>query len=113
MIEGLSKLRELSPAGRTWAQQAFAVLASHGISGRLYDVYRSPQQQEKRFRAGDTRARAWQSPHQYGLAFDFVVSAGEQSPLQRQLQAAWNAAGLRTISWDPAHVEYPNWKALT
>lgn len=109
---GSQKLSQLQPQLGAYVRQVVNYLEENGISATVYDVYRSPAEQERRFKAGDTKARAGQSPHQYGLAFDVVIKQGEQSLEQRQLQAFWKALGFTVIDWDPAHVEYPNWQSV-
>lgn len=109
-IAGRDKIRQLKPWLAPYVLDVLDYLARYGIGGTVFDVYRSPQEQDRRFRLGDSKARGGESPHQYGLAFDFVVSQGEQSPLQRDLQRFWNGLGFAIIDWDPAHVEYPDWR---
>lgn len=106
-----------------YVKQVLSALDALGIGGTVYDVYRSPADQEKRYKAGETGARAGQSAHQFGLAFDFVVSEGEESQRQLQVQQVWKYLGygvlekpITTVSgkaiYDRAHVEYPGWQLL-
>ena len=46
-----------------------------GVRLRFAYVYRSPEEQDKLFKQKPkvTNAKAWQSIHQYGLAFDYVI----------------------------------------
>lgn len=50
-------------------------LLPKGVRLRFAYVYRSPEEQEKLFkqRPKVTNSRAYQSVHQYGLAFDYVI----------------------------------------
>ncbi len=50
-------------------------LLGKGVRLRFAYVYRSPEEQDKLFkqRPKVTNAKAWQSVHQYGLAFDIVL----------------------------------------
>ena len=109
-VSGRWKVTQLQPWLAPYVTRVLEALEAVGIGGTIYDVYRSPAEQERRFAAGDSRAHGGQSAHQYGLAFDFVVTEGEGSARQREVQALWAALGFTTISWDPAHVEFPNWK---
>ncbi len=50
-------------------------LLGKGVRLRFTHTYRSPEEQDKLFkqRPKVTNAKAWQSIHQYGLAFDIVL----------------------------------------
>jgi LAS superfamily LD-carboxypeptidase LdcB len=50
-----------------------------------------------------TDALPGQSAHNYGLAVDF------DNPALRHLAAE---IGFGTVSWDPAHVEWPGWRHI-
>lgn len=56
-------------------------LLPKGVRLRFAYVYRSPEEQEKLFkqRPKVTNAKAWQSIHQYGLAFDYVILLDEDN----------------------------------
>lgn len=94
----------------------------------LFETYRSPERQEKLFADKVTRARGGQSPHNYGLAADFVPFLTQAQGQALNVRAGWywppltdpfwkvfkkaaTACGLVTIAWDGPHVEYPFWKA--
>ena len=83
----------------------------------LFMTHRSPQRQHELFmQGGVTRADAWQSAHQCGLAADFA----------RQIDGKWSWDGdfsivksvaekygcLVPMSWDAGHVESPDWREL-
>jgi len=53
-----------------------------------------------------TDAWAGQSPHNYGLAVDI------EGPDQASIIDIGRQLGFGTVSWDPAHLEYPNWRSL-
>lgn len=94
-----------------------------GIELRLYEAGRSPDRQAALFAVGRdtgtpgkhvTRARAWESMHQYGLAVDYVFwqdgawSWSEPSPGQwRAYQAIGASLGLRALSFEAPHLEWP------
>lgn len=81
-----------------------------------FEAYRSPERQEQLYREGTTKAHAWQSAHQWGMAVDFVP----------YINGAWTwdapddwwtylldcsrHCGLDVpIVWDKVHVESPLW----
>lgn len=82
---------------------------------KLFETYRSPSRQDKVFKDGASKARAWQSAHQFGLAADFAAVT---------VTGSWNwddahdwnflrqiamKHGLRVpIAWDKGHVEHPD-----
>lgn len=83
-----------------------------------YEGYRGPAYQREVFKRGTSKARPWQSAHQYGLAVDFVPKvAGKWS---WSLSEDWDflhrcavARGLlHEISWDKPHVEHPRFRGL-
>lgn len=110
-----------------WPPFAGAVLyllqwADHyQLTGSIVSGYRSYQEQRDLYAQGRTPAEianrvskrgtggtvtdAWpgSSAHNYGLAVDFDNKA------IRDLAAE---IGFGTVSWDPGHVEWPNWKSL-
>jgi hypothetical protein len=91
---------------------------------RPHTGYRAPSDQEAAFRRGVTKARAYESAHQFGLAVDFVpwdgsrfVWPGRSHREWDQLRAAASARGLlNVVEWDRPHVEHRLWarvRALT
>lgn len=83
-----------------------------------FEGYRSPEAQAKRFAAGTSKARPWQSAHQFGLAVDFVpwIDGGwswAQNAPWHDLDRLAKARGLlHPIAWDMPHVEFPHWRAV-
>ena len=95
-----------------------------------FEGLRSPDRQNNLFTEGTTKARAWESAHQFGFAVDFVPKRLQFKP--GESEGRWNwywppvehddwkvlaelAAqhGLAaTIKWDPGHVEHPFWKQM-
>lgn len=86
---------------------------------RPFEGFRAPGRQAEVFKKGTSKARAWESAHQYGLAVDFVpfrrgaytweVSAADWLHLRN----ASHARGLlNDIAWDRAHVEHPRFSEL-
>ena len=95
----------------------------------VFETFRSFERQDDLFSKGTTKARGGQSPHNFGLAVDFVpflsqcearalgVSPGwywpeVSNPCWKILEQSAASFGLKTISWDKPHVEHPDWKKL-
>ena len=84
---------------------------------KLFEGFRSPARQNDLFRKGTTKAREWQSAHNYGLAADFVAfdeKTGQWSWAQSEdwvlLHRIAQRYGLAApISWDKVHLEHPIW----
>jgi hypothetical protein len=107
----------LAPVART----AFAGLDAHlrrETRFRLFETYRDPSAQETAFKAGTSKARAFESAHQFGLAADFVPYAfgrvwewpATDDPEWDALRLACRDFGLRNgLSWDRPHVWHPAW----
>lgn len=90
-----------------------------------FEGYRPPERQLTLLAEGTTKARPWQSAHNYGLAVDYVPyqMKGETDRGWRWPDANWegwrylqevaNASGLMVpITWDKPHVEHPIWTAV-
>jgi hypothetical protein len=85
-----------------------------------FEAYRSPARQRQVYAAGTSKAREYQSPHQFGLAVDFVPLIDGKFVWLPADDKAWDAldravsgfatSGLsRPISWDRPHVEHSLW----
>lgn len=83
----------------------------------LFETVRSPERQDHVLRKGASKAGAWQSAHQYGLAADF---AGRFMSNQKwtwadhldwkRLKIEAKRLGLDIpIAWDRGHVESLTW----
>lgn len=87
---------------------------------RIFETYREPMDQNEAFRKGASKAKAWQSPHQYGLAADFVawIKTDDGYTWSWDKHHDWAHLKKRAleckmdcpISWDRCHVEHPNWQ---
>jgi hypothetical protein len=78
----------------------------------LYAQGRTPdeilQRVSKRGAQGTvTDAAPGYSAHNYGLAVDI------EGPDQRSVLSLAGQIGFGLVSWDPAHIEWPNWRSLT
>lgn len=94
----------------------------------IYETLRTPEEQDQKYAEGKSEAKAWESPHQYGLAFDCV-------PLCQDGKTAWWGApeniweflysmgascGLDPLGdkygeylpWDKGHMQEPGWKLV-
>lgn len=99
----------------------------------LFETFRRPERQRDLITKGVSKAGAFQSAHQFGLAVDIVPyidpdTAAEISKATGErhwpgwswwtghdwdyLSDTANRLGLRTISWDRPHVEYPHWRSI-
>lgn len=102
-----------------------------------FETVRSADRQEEVFMKGASKARAWQSAHQFGLACDWVPYLSTNTNTRDAAKLAkvpsmlpgwfwprtdhpdWDfltevahAAGCVTISWDRPHVESPYFKKI-
>lgn len=83
-----------------------------------FETWRHPYRQAYLITKGVTKAGAWRSAHQYGLAVDFVPH--DQKGFNWAADNDWEF--LRTkaklygltvpISWDLCHVEHPLWNEI-
>lgn len=111
----------LHPEFRQRAEQLIDRLAQDDLPFRLFEGFRSPQRQRELYAQGRTkpgaivtRARPWQSYHQYGLGADFVLFIdGQWSWDDRGPRDAWwkrlhqyaRAVGLEPLSFERPHVQ--------
>lgn len=88
---------------------------------RIFETYRSPEDQDREYAEGDSKLRAGQSAHQYGLAADFVPVDEDGDWYWPPWEwAGWDALEvaarandlLTPIEWDRPHVEVPEWRAI-
>lgn len=85
---------------------------------RPFETYRHPSRQAYVKAKGASQADAYKSPHQFGLAVDFVPWDEKKGwhwdvvPLWwSSLKGIARTHGLDApISWDKAHIEHPLWK---
>jgi len=87
---------------------------------RVFETYRSPMRQDYLFeQTKSTKARAWQSAHQFGLAADFVP-VDEVGFWSWHDTEDWNWLGQRArdcglsqpITWDRPHICAPEWTGV-
>lgn len=124
-------LRPDADLSQLWPPFAQAVTAwlipwcdYYGLRGTIVSGYRSFDEQDQLYRLGRsqwqysqrvklkgtqgsvTDAPPGESPHNYGLAVDV------EGPDQARIIDVGRWLGFGTVSWDPAHLEYPNWRSL-
>lgn len=117
------EMRLVHPAWKPVFKKLADILRAEAGQGRVlflpFETYRTPMRQAELLGMKTTKAGPMQSPHQYGLAVDFVpfvdgrwtwdVPAAEW----RRLKQRATECGLAVpISWDKAHVEVPTWAQI-
>jgi len=116
-------LDALHPALReavVWLQVRFQ---QESIPFRLFEAYRSSLRQDWLYSQGRsggppgpivTKAKAWESYHQYGLAVDFVLwlegrwswsDTGIYKRYWTRLQDLGKEVGLEPLSWEKPHLQ--------
>lgn len=94
---------------------------------RVFETYRSDEAQLRVFNLGTSKARPGESPHQYGLACDWVPYSEAKGgwhwpkakdPIWREMHAIvdqyvnLSSRAGPDIPWDSPHVEVTSWRAL-
>jgi len=111
----------LQPDLQPFARQLVAAAAEAGLQPRVTSTLRSHAQQRQlyqRYLAGQQEypvARPGTSAHEFGWAFDMVVTPMESLP---DVGAYWEALGgvwggnprKAGSRYDPVHFEYPGWE---
>ncbi|HYF26137.1 MAG TPA: M15 family metallopeptidase [Baekduia sp.] len=118
-------LEHLHPAFRMRALALEARLAAEGIPLHRYEAARTPWRQAELYARGRTsgygefgktvtRARAWESWHQYGLAADYVFRvdgkwtwAEPEAGMWHRYQQLAHDLDLQTLSREKPHVQLP------
>lgn len=110
------------------SDQIMKELQRAGYPPREFNLYRSPELQEKYRTRGNSRASAFSSPHQYYAAADIIHEqwawfAADESPdgavfwdrlwdCVEVVGEKYNVEFADRISWDPAHIELANWREM-
>lgn len=118
----LNDPRQLHPRFREALAKLLARAAEENRPFRLFEAFRTPERQQWLYEQGRTRpggivtkARPWQSFHQYGLGADLVLfvngqwtwsSAGPLGAHWQRLPELAKEVGLRSLSWEAPHVEW-------
>jgi len=125
MLSGGFNLSGLWPPYRTAVQDYLMPYVQYfGLQGTIVSGYRSMEEQAVLYRKGRTPAEVaarvskqgrdgavtdappGSSAHNYGLAIDV------EGPHQAQIVDLARQLGFGTVSWDPAHIEWPRWQSL-
>lgn len=125
MLGGTYHLSSLWPPYETAVRDFLMPYCEYyGLQGTIVSGYRSLEEQAALYQKGRTYqevvnrvrkqgrdgavtdAAPGESAHNYGLAVDV------EGRDQRQIVSLGQALGFGTVSWDPAHLEWPNWRSL-
>lgn len=120
----MSRNSALEPLHPVFREKAGSLLQECGkaeLPFKLFEGYRSPERQRDLYQQGRTapgaivtRANAWQSYHQYGVAADFVlfingrwswVDSGEFKNHWKKLHQLAAKVGLEPLSWELPHLQ--------
>ena len=123
-VSGTSYLYGLWPPMAEAVRYLLAYAAYYSLEGRIVSGLRSMSEQTALYAQGRTQdeiirrvslqgtsgtvtdAPPGSSAHNYGLAVDIEGrDQGAIIQLARQI-------GFGTVSWDPAHIEWPGWRSL-
>lgn len=115
------------------AREVFALLAHRLEEGyrngntptlfKPFEGFRTPERQDFLYTVEkSTKAKGWQSAHNYGLAVDFVPLSDAKNMSSWSWEGPHDWAFLNywatqlglsnTIVWDRPHVEHPIWSAI-
>lgn len=113
----------LHPLARIAADSFQSELMVAGIPLRIYETVRSPFRQAELYAVGrapgtgertKTKARAWDSLHQYGFAWDMVFLINGRWTWDEPEKGMWDeytarakARGLIPLSFERPHVQLP------
>jgi hypothetical protein len=124
MVTGTYLLSGLWPPFREAALYLLDWTSYLGYEGEIVSGYRSWEEQSRLYQIGRTPAEVANrvskqgrdgsvtdappgaSAHNYGLAIDI------EGRDQTAIVALARQIGFGTVSWDPAHIEWPNWQSL-
>tara|TARA_B110000908_G_C10263799_1_gene461651 strand:- start:3334 stop:3933 length:600 start_codon:yes stop_codon:yes gene_type:complete len=104
-------------------QQLVKTMEDSGFPAFIHCHIRTPEEQNQVFFLGNSRAKAWGSPHQFGEAVDIVhpsfywhVSPEYWETLQAAVGVVENKFSVKLIhgkrdwGWDSAHIQLADWK---
>lgn len=105
-------------------KQIIKRMESMGYPSKIYYCYRTPEEQKVIFQRGSSKARAWQSPHQYYEAVDIVHATKYWNASKeywealalcvRQVAIDFNVKLDHGHHWnwvDSAHIEIDDWRS--
>lgn len=115
MSEVRRDLSELHPVVRTKVKEVMADIKKAKLNFEVFEAYRTPERQRKLFNQGGvTKADAWQSYHQYGMAVDIVLkengqwsweTGGGRLAQWEQMNEIGRSHGLEPLSWEKPHLQ--------
>ena len=122
------RLEDLHPWVQAKAERFLQKCKAGGRPVLIYETYRSAEDQDKKFAEGKSDAKAGESAHQYGLAFDCVPlgpASGDiwwdaPDKVWEFLYSMGAACGLDPLGdkygeylpWDKGHMQEPGWKIV-
>jgi len=102
----------------------FAACKARNIPVEAFEMLRNEARQDALYAEGRSKAKAGNSPHQYGMAVDVVHatrywqlskkewdilgSIGKEVARRRNIKIEWG--GDWEKFWDPAHWQLQNWR---
>jgi peptidoglycan L-alanyl-D-glutamate endopeptidase CwlK len=89
-------ITDLLPNVAKAAQAALGECSAAGYEVLVTCTFRSPKEQQAEFLAGHSKAKAWQSYHQYKRALDVVVMRNGKciwNPVSNADRLLWNSVG--------------------
>ncbi len=113
--------RQLHEVFRTRLYHLLEDIVDRGLPFRVFESLRTPMRQRYLYSKGRfgplatkrivTRAKPWQSMHQYGLAADIVLYEDgwtwRPGTEWMELRKLAQKNGLQTLSFEAPHVQYP------
>ena len=124
MREGDPRLHFVHPEIILFRDAFEKALYKRGIPFKTFELYRSPERQQRLLKNGVTRAGPGQSPHQYGMAvdevhatrfwdltrkeWDLIGAIGKEAARRVKVKVEWGG-DFRTI-YDPAHWQLEGWR---
>lgn len=105
-------------------EQIIKRMEKAGYPSRIFIAYRSADQQNKEFAEGDSKARAYQSPHQFYEAVDIIhktrawnVSQDYWDTLASIVRVVEREYNIDLVhgydwGWDSAHIEIALWRQV-
>lgn len=114
-------MAKLHPNVRDSITELLRVLNDQAMPFKVFEAYRAPERQRHLYAQGRsrpgaivTKAEAWESYHQYGLAADIVLFAdgkwswdtsGARAAMWNALQVTARSLGLETLNFERPHVQ--------
>ncbi|MGF1731717.1 D-alanyl-D-alanine carboxypeptidase family protein [Photobacterium kasasachensis] len=118
-------MQHLHPTIRARVVSVVSILNDEGLPFQVFEGYRSPSRQAYLYSKGRngnagsivTKAKPWQSMHQYGCAADLVLrengrwswdDRGQKRKWWKRMHKVAKAEGLEPLSWEMPHLQLPD-----